>query len=506
MDEKREQELHTGSPAEAFNEGSSFENNEETASYTVIREKVKKRPVNIRKLVRRALFLLVGAVLFGIIAAFVFTRFTDLFTDPEDMIVPVEIGMDTLPGEAGQTAEESPESGKTPASEGQLPADDTDEESVSGTESEPDPESQAEDGTDAQPGTESDADDPTPTPEPQPTPQPTPTLTPEEESAERIEENTLLYSDLQNISEKQRHALVTVTGISAPEDWFDADAETQRETSGIIIANNGPGYLILTDYTVLSGSEEMLVTFYDGSIGSCSFLKADPITGLCILTIDSGEIGESTLAELEMATLGNSYYASQGDPVIAIGHPAGSADSIIFGQITSLSGKVSLMDMEFSLMSTNMQGTSVSSGAIVNMDGEIIGVILQHFAAEAGQNVITAIPISLLKQRIELLSNNEPIAYLGITGVDVSTAAADQFGMPVGIYVSDVQFDSPAFTAGIRRGDVITNIGSSKVLTMTALSSLINEGMAGQTQTITVMRLGASGYVEVEFETEVGAF
>ena len=74
MDEKREQELHTGSPAEAFNEGSSFENNEETASYTVIREKVKKRPVNIRKLVRRALFLLVGAVLFGIIAAFVFTR------------------------------------------------------------------------------------------------------------------------------------------------------------------------------------------------------------------------------------------------------------------------------------------------------------------------------------------------------------------------------------------------------------------------------------------------
>ena len=138
-----------------------------------------------------------------------------------------------------------------------------------------------------------------------------------------------------------------------------------------------------------------------------------------------------------------------------------------------------------------------------NLDGDVIGFIAQQYAQNTG-NTITAIPISPLKRVIEILSNNQKFAYLGIIGEDVTNRLAESFGMPVSIYVTEVAVDSPAFTAGIQRGDIICRIGEDTVTEMTALGNLLNNGMANTDQSITVQRLGADGYVEIELDVHIG--
>ncbi len=402
MGENQETQSHSSSPAEVFDAGASFESNEDTAAYTVIREKVKKRPVNTRKLLRNAAGITVGAVLFGIIAAFVFTRFSTFFVSREDLIVPVEIGTDPVPtptesAEADTEEAESVSSGpEGSAEEGSGPASAGENESG---EAEPESEASGEEPSEETDGTEEDGQDVSeetgaedggteadgtgeeepaeePDAEKKPVTEPERKPTPEEESAARIEQNRLLYSDLQKISARQKNALVTVTGISGTEEWFEAELGNRRETSGLIVASNGRGYLILTDVPAVDTAENLYVTFYDGTICPCAFVKSDPVTGLGILEAKTEDIGEETLAKLTIASLGNSYYVRQGDPVIAIGKPAGNEDSVVFGQVTSMSGSVSLMDAEYTLMTTNMQRASGSSGAILNMSGEIVGLIM----------------------------------------------------------------------------------------------------------------------------------
>ena len=207
-------------------------------------------------------------------------------------------------------------------------------------------------------------------------------------------------------------------------------------------------------------------------------------------------------SDLQIAVLGNSYNLGNGEPVIAIGAPMGYTGAVDYGQVTSISEKVSVTDAAYALIMTNIQGTPGGSGVLIDLDGEVIGIISQQFSQ--GTNTITALPISPLKRVVEILSNNQKFAWLGIVGEDVTSRLSASFGIPVGIYVTEVSPDSPAFVAGIQRGDIICRVGEKNITEMTALGSLLNNGMAGTTQTFTVQRLGADGYVEISIDVSIG--
>ena len=494
MAKDTEKELKDRSPVEAFNAGASFEDEDE-ASYTVIRETVKKRPLNINKLSQRLFFIILGAAIFGLVASFVFAKLVPYFTEEEKPEM-VEFSTDIDPQSQVEVAssEEEPipeESEGTEAAEPSEPESSESEESV--------PVEEETNETSAENTNETAGDDSSKEKDPEEKPDP------EAESRERILQNELLYTDLKNIADVPQKGMVVVTGITTTEDWFNVTSESRRQTSGAIVATNGQGYLILVDFRSIEGAGRILATLSDGTIAECQITKADPTTGLAILNIDASTLPDDTKRQIEIINLGNSYAMHQGDPVIAIGSPTGSSDSIEFGQITSNKGNVSVTDMEYSPIITNMQGDSGSSGVILNMKGEVIGIVMQNFAGEVGSNVITALPISPLKKRIELLSNNRNIAYLGINGQNVTVPLSEQFDIPKGIYVTEVEPDSPAFAAGIRRGDIITGVGGVEVLTMTMIGKIINEGMAGTSQPIRLKRLGAAGYVDMEIAVQIGA-
>lgn len=416
-------------------------------NYRFMKEVIKEKPVNIRKLLLKGAGLLAGAVAFGLVSAFVFVHFLPIFQEKSEKtskIVfeedePLDVAAPTpAPAEEQQTAETA-----------SLPA------------------------------------------------------------AENVEDMTLdtyqeIYDQMNAIAKETMHCVVTVTGISSSEDWFNITTESIRQASGVIVAESNREYYILTEYRTVDKVDRIMITFPDGSLADGRYQMHDPNTGLTILKVDMDDLTSDCIANVMIATLGNSYEIQQGEAVIAIGSPMGYSNSIVHGQVTSTTSTVSAYDVQYNLLITNILGSSNGSGILADLDGNVIGIIAQKFSDENSKNVITGLPISQLKSLISVLSNNGQIPYLGIKGQNVTTEISKQTGMPKGIYVNELDLDSPALQAGIQKADIIIEYDGKSVETMYQYSENLSKGSPGDVVDVTVMRKGAEGYVEFEFQVTLG--
>lgn len=416
----------------------------EKKNYSFIREIVKKKPLDKRGLLRKILSLAGAAVLAGVAASFVFV-----------WMVPVAERM--VNGDSSRVSfpedEEETSTSSQSVIDSSQPAQET-----------PMPASQPEIG---------------------------------------LEEYRQLYKDMLAVAEKPKRALVTVVGISSEMDYFNQNYENQKQISGLLAADNGQDLFILTEYRVVENVERIQVTFYDGSTVDAIYQRHDANTGLTILKVGLSELEDSTREGIELAPLGSSYGVTQGEPVMAIGSPMGYSDSVAYGVITSVTNKISTLDTEYNLLTTDINGSGEGSGVLINLDGEIIGIIAQSYSTE-DKDIITALAVSQIKDLIESLSNDEARPYIGIKGQDVTAQISHRTGIPKGVLVTAVQVDSPAMLAGMKEYDVVVKIGEDEISSFRQYRDRLDQLTPGQTVILTAMRRGAEGYAEVEFEVTVG--
>lgn len=404
--------------------------------YYFLREVIKEKPLDKKKLAMRFGGIAAGAVLFGIVAAFVFAKTEPLFREEE------------------------------PSPRVSIPEEE-------------------------------------PTPTPEATQSPTPEAQETGDDALELENFQEMFDRVMDVAEEPEKSLVSVQGFGG-EEWL-AEGGSQNAITGLLAADNGREYFILTEYRVVADVDRILVTFQDGSTVDANFQKRDPSTGLAVLKIAKEDVDNETKEQIEVAELGSSYSVSRGTPVLALGSPAGYGDSVAWGMVTSVTNTKATVDAEYHLLTTDIMGDPQGSGVLVDMDGEIVGIIVQSFSIEDDKNVVTALPISELRDLIEKLSNNEDLIYLGVTGQDIGSELSEKTGIPKGVYVNAVSEDSPAMEAGIQNGDVIVRVGSTEVATLKQLKSALDNCQPGRKVEVAAMRKGAEGYVEIVFDVTLGA-
>lgn len=415
---------------------------QEQESYKFMREIIKEKPLDPRKMLSCACILIIGGVLFGGIAAFSFAAFfptAEQVFQREKTVTPVNI----------------------PADRGPIPT-------------------------------------------PRVTPQPTPIHQenePQEVKSSEIESYKSLYAKLREVAQRAEKSLVTVNGISSTEDWFAQTYENSTQTTGLLVTENEEAYFVLTKYENVENSQRIQLIFKDGSAVDAYYQRHDPITGLTVLKVEKQNIPVGT--QLAVAELGNSYGVLQGDPVLAVGTPSGAEDSIAFGTVTSVSNQITVTDADYSLLTTDIIGSKNGSGILVNLDGKVVGIIAQNYGSEE-QNILVGMAISQIKELISAMCNNTERPYIGIRGQDVTAKISEQTGIPRGIRITNVESDSPAMLAGIKEMDVITKIGRESTLTLEQYQSELHKYEPGQEVKITGMRQGADGYVEIVFDVIVG--
>ncbi len=302
-----------------------------------------------------------------------------------------------------------------------------------------------------------------------------------------------LYHAVHMVSDEVEPSLVLIRAAATDNDFVGGIIERTDETPGLIIADNGIELLILARSDILSRGPDMTVTWSTGERNDASLKMRDDEIGLCVLAVPKRALSQTTRETVSPASLGSSSGNTfPGTPVIAVGSPTGVYRSVCYGMINSERIPIDRTDKALTVYTTDIFGGGASDGFLMNYNAQVVGVIYPEPLDGVDENRVIAYSISELKKSIEHMVNAIPEPRLGIHGVDVTTAVSDSLGIPQGAFISRIETSSPAMDAGLQSGDVIIQAGSETVVSWTQFVSLLEEQEAGQEWAISVLRLGPS--------------
>ncbi len=315
-----------------------------------------------------------------------------------------------------------------------------------------------------------------------------------------------LYSSLKVVAITASKSIVKVTAVTSDTNWFNDPYQSEGSVSGVIVAENGIEYLILVESQALEGAESIQVTFQDGASSKAYLKMSDSVTGYSIIAVKEKGLDESTKSQVAVAALGSSgSSAVTGTPVIAIGSPTGTHGSISYGFVTSANAPIDLPDSDYRLITTDIYGATNASGVILNLSGWVIGFVDMNHNADTLPNVLCGVGITELKSLIEDLSNGTGRSYLGLHGQTVPQEVSDGQSVPPGAYITRTEIDSPAMLAGIQSGDIITKVNDLEVDSYETLVSELLKLHPGANVVFTLMRQATDGYVELTVEMTIAS-
>lgn len=322
-----------------------------------------------------------------------------------------------------------------------------------------------------------------------------------------------------NVTEVAKNAMpsiVSITNMSVQEvqNFFGGTQKQKSESagSGIIVGQNDSELLIVTNNHVVEGSSTLTVTFIDEESVEADIKGTDSDKDLAVVAVPLSKIKDSTMNKIAVATLGDSDKTQVGDQVIAIGNALGYGQSVTTGIV---SAKERTMDSyDGKLLQTDAAiNPGNSGGALLNANGEVIGINSAKIATETVEGIGYAIPVSdvsdlitnLMNQKTKTKVAESERGYIGIKGVDVTSDSAQMYNMPTGVYVSEVISGGGAEKAGITKGAVITGIEGTTVDGMDALQEQLQYYKAGEKVKITVQAQSKNGeYEKKDVEVTLG--
>lgn len=308
--------------------------------------------------------------------------------------------------------------------------------------------------------------------------------------------------DVSDIAENVMPAIVQVTNLSIVEyrTFFGTQQlESTSAGSGIIISQDSDNIYIATNNHVISGAETLTITFCDDSAVEGTLKGADSSVDLAVVSVAIADIEDETLSKIKIATIGDSDAVVVGESSVVIGNALGYGQSVTTGVISALSRTVEITDDSGNIVSNQLIQTDAavnpgnSGGALLNIKGEVIGIVSAKYKDTSVEGMGFAIPMSQAASIIEQMISSEVVSeeeasYFGIAGIDITSSLSSQYNLPTGVYISQVVAGSAADEVGIEKGDVITQFAGRSVTSMSSIQNIMQYIPAGTTVEITVAK------------------
>ena len=326
--------------------------------------------------------------------------------------------------------------------------------------------------------------------------------------------------DVSDIAQAAMPSIVSITGKTVEEvqGYYNGyifnqiqPEESVSYGSGVIIGQTDTELLILTNNHVVAEADTLSVGFADNSVYEAAVKGRDENSDLAVIAVPVENISQDTLSAIAVAVVGNSDDLAVGEQVVAIGNALGYGQSVTTGIVSATNrviGTSSAGWQESSGTAYIQTDAAInpgnSGGALLNMKGELIGINSAKLASTDVEGMGYAIPISQVSDIIENLMNQTTRTqvdateqgYLGISGESVTEAIAAMYGMPQGVFISDVTSDMAASNAGIESGSILTSFDGTQITSTQQLKKLLQYYRAGETVEVTLQVPGADGYEE----------
>ena len=325
-------------------------------------------------------------------------------------------------------------------------------------------------------------------------------------------------SDVATIAKNAMPSIVSITNMSVQEvQSFFGGTQQQESTSvgsGIIIGQTDSELLILTNNHVVEGNEKLTVSFVDNESVEANVKGTDSTKDLAVVAVKISDVKDSTMDEIAVATMGDSSKLEVGEQVVAIGNALGYGQSVTSGIVSATERTLDGYEGGTLIQTDAAINPGNSGGALLNSNGEVIGINTAKVATDSVEGIGYAIPISDVTDIITNLMNQETKTkvseaeqgYLGIQGVDVSDESAKMYNMPTGVYISDVVKNGGAQQAGLTKGSVITGLEGTTISDMNSLKEQLQYYRVGDKVKVTVQVPGNNGeYTEKTVEVTLGS-
>lgn len=307
-----------------------------------------------------------------------------------------------------------------------------------------------------------------------------PTTSNEPPSAAR---NTFVVQAAQSVGP----AVVGISNKAYTKDNFDQKVLVETGVgSGVIFDPNG---YIVTNYHVVEGASKISVSLADGRVMDGTVLGTDQATDLAVVKVDA--------TNLPSVSFGNSDSLLVGEPAIAIGNPLGLEfrGTVTVGVISALNRTIEIGDHKFKLIQTSAAiNPGNSGGALVNADGQVIGINSAKISAEGVEGIGFSIPINSVRPVLQSLIEKGKVvrAYLGVALLDSNSAARYGYDLAIdhGVYVARVEKDGPAYQANIQEGDIIVSINGTVTNSVADLRAILDTIAIGSKLTVVIERNG----------------
>ncbi len=312
------------------------------------------------------------------------------------------------------------------------------------------------------------------------------------------------------VANKVKPSIVGITvEFSVNSIFYNSSGTAKASGSGIIISEDG---YILTNNHIVSSTSESNNAFYevgkankvtvklynDDTEYEAQIIGTDSQTDLAVIKIDK--------TGLTPAELGDSDSVQVGEFAMAIGNPLGLDNSVTAGIVSAVNREVTDSDGNkyLAIQTDAAINAGNSGGALVNSQGQVIGVNTLKLSGEDVEGVGFAIPINSTKEIYEQLIQYNKVKrpYIGIGGIDLDEETAKKNNLVVGIYIKTIEDFSAAEKAGLRIGDVIIEADGQKITTMDELNEIKNSKSIGDTIKLKVYRNGNEKEVTVTLQEQ----
>ena len=330
-------------------------------------------------------------------------------------------------------------------------------------------------------------------------------------------------SDVSDITGNVLPSVVSVTNVSLTQYrtlYGVGVQETPSAGTGVIFAQDNDNLYMVTNNHVVDNSDSLTVTFSDGAAVPASIVGKSNSADIAVISAKLSDVDQATLAVIKVAVIGNSEDLVVGDGAIVVGNALGYGQSVTTGVISALNREITMQDAYGRNIANKLIQTDAavnpgnSGGPLLNMKGEVVGIVSAKYASTGVEGMGYAIPSSSVSQIIDEIMGakkdntqekdaNAKGAYLGIAGMDISQSTARQYGIPTGVYVAKVYEGSSAEKAGISKGDVITGFDGAVVTSMSQIQNILATHNNGDPVKITIAKEN-NGYQTTKVDVVLG--
>lgn len=330
--------------------------------------------------------------------------------------------------------------------------------------------------------------------------------------------------DVQSVANAALPAMVALNGTTTVSSGSSSSFyglfggsqsyEAQTSGTGIIVGKNDKELLVVTNAHVVEDVNDLKCVFVDGESVSATVKGSKSDKDIAVVAINLSDIKDSTINSIAIAELADSDDVAIGQEVVAIGNALGEGQSVTNGIISATNRSITVNNVTFSglLMTNAAINSGNSGGALLNAEGKVIAINFAKTSSDGVEGMAYSIPVSNVMDIIDSLMSRETrtkvssseTAYLGISGVDITSAMSSSYGYPQGVLIRSVENNSAAAQAGLGAYDIIVSFDDQSVNSMSSLKSIMEYYAAGEKVTVQYYHQEGSEYVLKSVEATLG--